>query len=504
MKNKWILPVAALLLFGNAHAEIKLPALIADNMVLEQNTRVALWGWAAAGEKVTVQCSWNRQPVSVTAGKEGRWQVRVQTIAAGGPYSILFKGSNTITVKNVLLGEVWLCSGQSNMEFPLGKQKAWRTGVFHYEEEIAKAGDPELRLFTVKQEVADEPLADVNGQWDACTPQTVAGFSAVAYYFGREIRKTTGFPVGLIHSSWGGTPAESWVRKEVLLSDKDFLPILDRYKTAMKTYPDDLKHYELQLDKWKKDTAGNKKPVKPVDPLKNSKSPSKLYNAMIHPLIPFTIKGAIWYQGESNADRACQYRKLFPALINSWRQEWKDDFPFYFVQIAPHYKQNPEIREAQLLTYKSVPHTGMAVITDIGDSLNIHPRTKDVVGHRLALWALAKDYGKKIPYSGPVYEGMQTQGNKIRVRFHFADGGLILKDGAAAEFMIAGKDQQFVPANARIEGNTVVVWSEAVQQPVAVRYGWKHFPHALLYNEAGLPASPYRTDDWPGETMNKQ
>ncbi|MCF3111834.1 sialate O-acetylesterase [Niabella sp. CC-SYL272] len=508
MKWRKLIYVLFLCISVEGLAAVKLPAVIADHMVLQQKTTAALWGWANPGERITIQCSWNRQPVTVTAGADGRWLTRVKTIAAGGPYTIRFKGTNTIEIGDVLLGEVWLCSGQSNMEFPLAKQKAWRTGVTNYEEEVAKAADPRLRLFTVQQEVAGTPQPDVQGNWAPTTPETAATFSAVAYYFGKEIREATGVPVGLIHSSWGGTPAESWTRKEVLDTSREFRLILDRYETAVKTYPDDLVTYQQELNQWLKDSAAHrqglrKKPARPVEPEKNSKSPTKLYNAMIHPLIPFTLKGVIWYQGESNAGRAYQYRQLFPAMIRSWRAEWKADFPFYFVQIAPHYQQSPEIREAQLLAYKTVPGTGMAVITDAGDSLDIHPRNKAVVGHRLALWALAKTYGKqRLVYSGPQYQSALQEGHKMRIRFSFADGGLIAKDGLLTGFTIAGANRQFVPATARIEGNSIVVMSNAVPQPVAVRFGWSAVPHAVLFNKAGLPASPFRTDDWPGETIN--
>lgn len=509
MKGKYILGLLLLFINSGINAAVKLPAVIADHMVLQQKTTIALWGWADAGERIIIQCSWNRQPVKVTAGADGRWLTHIRTIAAGGPYTITFRATNTVEVQDVLLGEVWLCSGQSNMEFPLAKQKAWRTGVVGYEQETAKATDPRLRLFTVQQAIAATPQPDVQGSWTPCTPVTAATFSAVAYYFGKEIRKVTGVPVGLIHASWGGTPAESWTRKEVLNGDNELRSILDRYETAVKTYPEDRIRYNADLDQWRKDSLAHplglrKKPVSPVDPEQNSKSPTRLYNAMIHPLVPFTLKGVIWYQGESNATRAYQYRKLFPAMIRSWRQEWKAELPFYFVQIAPHYQQNPEIREAQLLTWKNVPATGMAVITDAGDSLNIHPRNKAVVGHRLALWALAKSYGKTdLVYSGPLYQSAKREGNKIRIRFSFAEGGLIAKDGTLSGFTIAGADRQFVPATAVIEGNTVVVASDAVAKPVAVRFSWSKVPRAVLLNKAGLPASPFRTDDWPGETFNQ-
>ena len=514
MKNKICLSFCfVLFLFCNrVFADVKLPAIISDNMVLQQNTTVALWGWADAGEAVEIKNSWNYKTEKVTADHKGNWLVHLKTIKAGGPYTITITGENKIELHNVLLGEVWLCSGQSNMEFPLKKHQGWQTGVINAEQEISQADLPMMRMFIVEKNTSTIPLNDVKGAWNICSPETAGNFSAVAYYFGKRIQKETGFPVGLIHSSWGGTPAESWTKKEVLKSDKDFASILDRYDNSLKGYTDNLKKYEQELLEWKKDsaelkageTATRQKPTKPADPAKNSKSPTLLYNAMIHPLMPFTLKGVIWYQGESNADRAYQYRKLFPALINNWRNDWKENLPFYFVQIAPHRQQNPEIREAQLLTFKTTKNTGMAVITDSGDSTDIHPRNKEVVGERLALWALAKNYGKKdIAYSGPVYQSMKIEGNKIILHFDFVNGGLKAKDGKLKEFTIAGDNQKFVPAHAIIKGNTVVVWSDEISKPVAVRFAWKNFMRPNLYNGAGLPASPFRTDDWQGETFGK-
>jgi sialate O-acetylesterase len=512
--SKHIFKVIAIVMFmmiESAYANVTLPALIADSMVLQQKSDVALWGWANAGEKIEVSNTWNNSVAKTIADDKGNWLVHIKTTKAGGPYTLTIKATNTIRISNVLLGEVWLCSGQSNMNFPLGKGESWRTGVFNYEQEIAKAIYPNVRMFTVRQEVANEPQKDVAGIWNSCNPQVAAKFSAVAYYFARDIQKVTGFPVGLIHSSWGGTPAESWTRKEVLESDADLKQILNRYNEAVDKYPAAQKAYDIEFAQWKKEAddaiqKGEKAkaaPKKPANPVTDSKSPSKLYNAMIHPLVPYTLKGVIWYQGESNSDRAYQYRKLFPALINSWRQEWNSELPFYFVQIAPEYQQNAEIRDAQLLTYKGTPKTGIVVITDYGDSLNVHPRNKEVVGHRLALWALAKDYGQTtITSSGPIYKSMKIDGDEATITFDFGDG-LTAKDSSLKEFTIAGDDKNFVQAQARIEGNKVIVWSDTVKKPVAVRFGWKNFPHAELYNKVGLPASPFRTDDWPGETFGK-
>ncbi|WP_217701070.1 sialate O-acetylesterase [Hymenobacter sp. CRA2] len=329
----------------------------------------------------------------------------------------------------------------------------------------------------------------------------------MAYFFAQEVYEHTKVPIGLINSTWGGTPAESWTRREVLENDPEFRPILERYQRGLSTYPQDYAAYQAAQQEYKQERAVNPQtrrapPKEPVGPTSN-KSPYKNYNAMIHPLVPYTLRGVIWYQGENNADRGYQYRRLFPALISSWRQEWgQPDLPFYFVQIAPHRSAKPDLREAQLLTMRTVPHTGMAVITDAGDSLDIHPRNKQVVGHRLAQWALAKEYGdKKRPYSGPVYESMKAENGQVRLRFQYTDGGLVAQNGPLREFTVAGPDSVFRPAQARIEGQELVVWSDDVKQPVAVRFAWKATPFPNFYNGAGLPASPFRTDNWRTPTQ---
>ncbi|GAA4429145.1 sialate O-acetylesterase [Pontibacter saemangeumensis] len=500
-------------LSNRLYADIKLPALLADHMVLQQDTAVTLWGWADPGETVQVTGSWNNKAAKAVADAAGNWQVKLHTPKAGGPFTVRFKGKNEIQLENVLAGEVWICSGQSNMHFPVApiENSGWATGVVNYKEEIAKADYPKIRMFTVAREVADEPQQDVEGNWQVASPATVGDFSAVAYFFARELYEKSGLPVGLINTSWGGTPAEGWTQKKVLESDADFRPILERYAEDVKKFPEAIGVYKQELEQWKEEAAeakdrGEKPAATPREPMgpTHHKSPYKLYNAMIAPLLPYTIKGAIWYQGESNADRAYQYRKLFPAMIANWRQGWKSDFPFYFVQIAPHRSQRPEIREAQLLTMQTIPNTGMAVITDAGDWLDIHPRNKQVVGKRLALWALAKDYGQKnTVYSGPVYKSMQVTKGRIKLSFDHIGGGLVAKGGELTEFTIAGADQQFVPAKARLEGNKVVVWSDEVKNPVAVRFAWERIPEPNLYNKAGLPASPFRTDTWSAETYGK-
>jgi len=494
------------LLTPAVRADITLPALLTDHLVLQQQTTVALWGWAAPGEVVTVTAGWQPQPVKTTADAQGNWLVRVPTTKAGGPYSLTIQGRNQLVIHDVLLGEVWLCSGQSNMNFPVAKGSSkWMTGVRNEAEVVPKATYPAIRMFTVAQKVADEPQRDVQGSWVVCSPQTVGAFSAVAYFFGQEIHAKLGVPVGLIHSSWGGTPAESWTRQDVLAQNPELSPILTRYELGLTQRP----AYETALAAWKAEKAANpaSKAPKPAEPLSatSNKSPYKLYNGMIRGLEPYTLRGVIWYQGESNAERAWQYRTLLPALIASWRQDWQQPaLPFYFVQIAPHKGQNPEIREAQLLTMQQVPYTGMVVTTDVGDSLDIHPRNKQTVGHRLALWALSHDYGqKKLAYSGPIYQRMRVAKGKATLQFDHA-AGLLAQGGPLREFTIAGSDSVFRPAQAVIEGGAVVVWSDAVPQPVAVRFGWRKSPMPNLFNAAGLPASPFRTDAWPTPTQGKR
>lgn len=486
-------------------ASIKLPAIIASHMVLQQNSKVALWGWADVGEEVAITTSWNNRTVHITTGSSGKWITYVSTGKAGGPYSITFKGHNELIIDDILLGEVWLASGQSNMEFFVGKPRNGSyTGTINYEQEIKDANFDKIRQIDVHNRNADEPQQDFKGDWKLCSPQTVHTFSAVAYYFAREIHKATGYPVGFINSTWAGTAIESWTKKEVLESDADFKGLISRYNEQVRNYPKVAEEFKLAMDTWRQDSS-KPKPATVVKP-NPDKSPFRLYNAMIAPLIPFTLKGVIWYQGESNATRAYQYRKLFPAFIRSWRNDFKNsNLPFYFVQISPHRSQNPEIREAQLLTYRNVPNTGIVVTTDNGDSLDIHPRNKKLVGERLSLWALRNQYGKKnLVVSGPLYKSMKVDGNKIRIEFDFAGEGLRAKEGGElTEFTIAGEDQKFVAAKAVIEGNKVVVWSDDITKPAAARFAWKNIPNPNFYNMAGLPASPFRTDSWRGVTEGK-
>jgi len=494
-----------------ALAEVELPSVISNHMVLQRDMPLPIWGKAEPGEKVTV--SIQKQSAEAVANPDGRWQVKLDAMQAGGPFGMTIAGANTLTLKDILVGEVWICSGQSNMQMTVKKSKDAAV-------EIKAADYPKIRLFTAQRTIASQPRFNVPGEWSACTPETAAPFSAVAYYFGRHLHKKMDVPVGLIHTSWGGTPAESWTSMPVLQADPVLQPILARWRNLIAGYPKKLDHwYETRLAAWRKqadraESQGRsipKAPDLPKDPRQSPHRAAGLYNAMIHPFIPYGIKGAIWYQGESNAKRAYQYRTLFPAMIRNWRTDWGEgDFTFLFVQLAncrarkaePVESDWAELREAQTMTL-SLPNTGMAVIIDIGEADDIHPKNKQDVGARLALGARAIAYGEQIVYSGPVYDSMTVEGDRIRLRFKHVGGGLRVEGGAALKgFAVAGADRQFVWAKATIDGDTVVVGSDKVAQPVAVRYAWATNPECNLYNQAGLPASPFRTDDWPGVTVD--
>jgi sialate O-acetylesterase len=421
-------------------------------------------------------------------------------LKAGGPFTMEISGDNTVTINNVLVGEVWLCSGQSNMAFQLYRAN-------NAAEAIPAAQDAELRLFTVHADNSDRPKDDVTGAWSETTPGSVSNFSAVAYFFGRDLRRALKVPVGLISSSVGGTPAEAWTARPVLEADPELKKILVRHEEAVQKYDpassaakhkeDMEKHKEAVAQAKAEGKPVPKAPTAPANPSRSSSRPSALYNAMIAPLEPYAIAGVIWYQGEANSGRAAEYQKLFPAMIKNWRQAWGEgDFPFLFVQIAPFFRMTPEIREAQLLTWQKVPRTGMAVITDIGNEQDIHPTKKEPVGDRLALAARAIAYGEKIEYSGPVYDSMKIKGDKIVLSFKHTGGELMsmTKDPELKGFTIAGADGQFTEAVAKIDGEKVVVSSASVAKPAAVRYGWANTPNVNLFNKEGLPATPFRTD----------
>lgn len=489
-------------------AQVKLPALVGDNMVLQQKSKVNLWGWASPNEKVNIQLGWQNAPVAVTANADGNWKIAVDTPKGSKKaFDITIEATNKIILHNVLIGEVWICSGQSNMYFPVGKEEGtWKTGVVNYEEEIKKAAYPNIRIFTVLTKASQKPLEDVTGSWKECSPNSVKTFSAVAYFFGRNLYQKLNVPIGLISSSWGGTKAEAWTSQNVLEENTDFLPILENDAKNEKLFQEKLETYYQNL---KAERIANNNDLSKSQLKKPKKEENKtsyvLYNAMLYPLINYTMKGVIWYQGESNAEKAYLYRSLFPAMIKNWRDDWNQgDFPFYFVQIAPHKGQNPDIREAQLMASKSVANTGMVVTTDVGNATNIHPIDKQTVGYRLSLLARAKIYNENaLVFSGPIYNHMKIKKDQVQLFFDYTGTGLVKNGDVLKEFEIAGKDKVFYPADAKIDGKTVVVSSAKVKEPVAVRFAWKAVPEPNLFNKEKLPASPFRTDDWVSETVKK-
>jgi sialate O-acetylesterase len=454
------------------------------------------------------------QKATATAGQDGKWLVRLDKLKAGGPFEMTITGKSTVTLKNVLVGEVWVCSGQSNMWWPI-------TMTANSKEAIGNSTNPMLRLYTVPQRVAGTPKTALGESWVECGPKTVATFSAVAYYFGRDLQKARDVPVGLIHTSWGGTRAEAWTTRPVIESLGEYRAEMRAANRDLENYAWALLDYQYEMGRYNQlAAAAKKKGLKPPDapkaPMHPAANPnhgfSGLYNAMIAPLQPYAISGAIWYQGESNAGQAFQYRTLFPAMIKSWRSTWgQGDFPFLFVQLAPFMKieKEPiesawaELRDAQLHTALTVPKTGMAVITDVGDPADIHPQKKEPVGARLALAARALAYGEKIEYSGPTYDRMKVENGKVVLSFKHVGGGLVAKDGPLQGFTIAGEDRKWVNADAEVQGDQVIVKSDKVTDPVAVRYGWTNCPVVNLWNKAGLPASPFRTDNFPMITQPK-
>jgi sialate O-acetylesterase len=657
----------AVLLAATTGWSFEMPTLFSDHLVLQQKQPVSLWGKAEPGEQVRLTATWGAEAV-VVADPSGQWRAQLKTPSAGGPYEVKVTGtSGSKSIKDVLIGEVWICSGQSNMEMPLA---GWPPGdpIANSAAEIAAANLPQIRMFTVEHAIASAPASDCRGQWQVCSPATATAFSATAYFFGRTLQQELDVPIGLLHTSWGGTPAESWTSAEFLRSMPEFAQVLDLIKTSqvqvearqhwLESHPvfsvadkpeadryinldlndtacpassyDDSRWGTMKLPvSWENeigqfdgviwfrrevdipaewagldlflelgpiddmditylngervggmeeqglwqanrlypvaaqlvkpgpnliavrvlDTQGGGglygradqlriypqgKPESaislagdwrylPVAEYLNGRfyqldvagadyfsrptvaveisayTPSFLYNAMIAPLVPYTLRGAIWYQGESNTGRPQQYRTLFPLMIDSWRHAWGGVvFPFYFVQIAPYDygsdTRSQELREAQMLTLNH-PKTGMAVTLDIA-APSIHPPNKQDVGKRLALWALARDYGRKVVYSGPLYKSMKLKGDKITLEFQHTGSGL--KAGAAGltGFEIAGADRRFMPAQAVISGKQVLVFSPQVNQPVAVRYAWSNLATASLFNQEGLPASSFRTDDW--------
>lgn len=513
MKLVLLVLIGSMLMFTStiSFAEVKLPSIFGNNMVMQRDMPVPIWGWAVEGEEITVSLSLqdNAEVIytdTVKADAKGNWQVTLPTTPVSGPYTINVVGSSTVEFTDVLFGEVWVCSGQSNMAWTVNASNNSR-------EEIAAAHYPNIRLFHIPRVSSGLPSTDVNAEWRPTSPDSVRHFSAVAYNFGKHIHNELAVPIGLIDTSWGGTRIEAWTAPEGFDSVPALASITEEINDIDRNYRSELPKKIEEIEEWiaetrdalENDSVIFKMPEN-FHPLTPQGRPTALYNNMIYPLVPYAIRGALWYQGESNMREGMVYHEKMKALINGWREVWgQGDFPFYFVQLAPWggYDRNdpthlPKIWEAQTATL-TVPNTGMVVTTDIGNVKDIHPRNKQDVGLRLAYWALANTYGKDdIVYSGPLYKSMEVEGDAILISFKYTGSGLVSRDGEPLSwFQIAGEDQQFVDAVAVIiDGDTVIVSSESVQSPVAVRLGWNQIAEPNLMNKEGLPVSPFRTDSW--------
>jgi sialate O-acetylesterase len=454
-QTRFLLTLAFIVFVGSTKANVIVPSIFSDHMVLQQNTTVTIWGWAKALEEVKITVSWNpTHEYKKVTDISSRWSFDIETPKAGGPYQITIQGFNTIVINDVLIGEVWLGSGQSNMEWP----SAFK--IDGGEEEREKANFPQIRFFTVLPWADSTPQRYLAGKWVVCTPESMYQFSAVMYFFGREIHNTLHVPVGLICSAWGGSPAETWMPESIFERNSTL-------KESAKT---------LKQVAWT-----------PVEP-------ARLYNTMIHPLIPFKIKGALWYQGEANTTNATHYQEILTELITSWRALWGYDFPFYLVQIAPwsgYGKNNVSgaiVRDQQRKVSEAVPNTGMVVVSDIGNLEDIHPRNKIDVGKRLAAWALHHNYGITMPYSGPLYQSYELKKNKVILHFKYNEGGLVSKNGPLKEFELFDGNQ-WVPVSAKINGVTVELDAKSVSTVKGIRFGFKNDSNPNLFNKAGLPAS---------------
>jgi sialate O-acetylesterase len=474
-------------------------------MVLQRDQKDRVWGWAEPGEEVTVAI--NGQTKSTKASADGSWQIVLDPMPTGGPHSLSIKGKNTIMLDDVLVGEVWICSGQSNMQWPVAASN-------DADLEIASAKYPRIRLISVPNFGTQEPQKDFRGEWRVCRPDTVAGFSAVGYFFGRELYQILDVPIGLIDDSWGGSACEAWIRRDRLAADAKYAPMLKRWEYIEQNTPKLKAEWDAAVKKAK---AEGKQPpppwTNPEEQLRGNARPGNIYNGALKPTIGYGIKGVIWYQGESNAGRAYQYRDLFPLMIQNWREEWgAGDFPFYWVQLAdfqseesePRESDWAELREAQTMTMSRLRNTGQAVIIDLGEGKDIHPTNKQDVANRLARWALARNYGKSFAYQSPMYKSMEKNGNKIILGFEHVGRGLKTFDVSEPRgFAISASDRKFVRAKARIVApGKIEVWSDDVSDPVAVRYAWANNPVCNVYGDAGLPLTPFRTDDWPGVTIH--
>jgi len=501
-------------------AEVKPSTLFVDHIVLQRNISIPVWGTANPGEKVSVIL--NNASQTTTADASGKWLVKLPKQKAGGPYKMDIFGDNTITLNDVYIGEVWLCSGQSNMDMTVAKEDRYWCGVLNEAQEVTNANYPQISVFDVDYTPKNNVQANVVGKWEVCSPMTVGHFSAVAYFFAREIYQKLNIPVGMITSAFGASTAETWISKEAMEAHPNLKPLLDTYTAKWDKYVTDsavtLPKYREDIAKFKGDlsaaqaAAGDvtaKKPKSPKnpDPELDQHNPYVCYNGMIAPLAPYGIKGALWYQGESNGPSAKQYREIMETLVGDWRTRWaQGNFPFLYVQLANYGKPMTEpvmdnsmmtVREAQVQNL-SIPNTGMAVaIENAGDNpTNIHPKNKQAIGYRLGLIARAKVYGEKVEYSGPMYKKFKVKKNTIVLSFEHVGKGLVAKKDTLTGFAICGEDKKWVSADALIVGKKVVVSSKKVEKPIAVRYCWGVNPPASLSNKEGLWTPNFRTDNW--------
>ena len=466
MKNNILLIISLFAINLIASQNLKLPSIFNDNMILQQDSNISIWGWSKSRSSISITVSWNEKTLITNSDDNGKWIINIKTPKSGKSHEISLKsGDQKISLSNILMGEVWIASGQSNMQMNL---KGYNNEpVLGANDAIANSNNSEIRFFTVERNTSETKMENLEGNWSISNPENSPSFSAVAYSFAKHLNTVLDVPVAIIHSSWGGTPAEAWTDSQSLNTD-----------------------FEKGVIKNHRGRA--------------SDEPSSLYNAMINPLINFRIKGAIWYQGESNVARANNYAKLKNSMIEGWRRAWNQgSFPFYFVQISPYkYDGNDKsssafLREAQLNTMFNTSNTGMAVSLDVGDENSIHPPRKFILGKRLAYWALNKDYGlSTVEFSGPVFKSLEIKENKVLIEFDYAKNGLYCPDRIINNFELASEDRVFYPANAKIMRNQLEVQSDNVKNPVHVRYGWKNYLNGNLYNTKGLPASSFRSDSW--------
>lgn len=514
--RKWIAGVVAVWMSaGLASAEVTLPSVFGSNMVLQRDRTVPVWGSADAGERVTVSVA--GQTKTTVADAQGKWKVALDPMPASAqPIVVTIAGSNTIELNNVLVGDVWICSGQSNMEWPVTRSR-------DPEPVAAGADQPMIRLFnaSAKKKASPEPQSDLVAEWQVCSPETVRSFSAVGYHFARAVREKVNVPIGLVNVSWGGMPAEALTPLAALQSNPDAEALLQRYALAVENWPTAKAEFDRKLVEWEEarkaaEAAGQRPPQRPGVPYgpESANAPAAVWNGLVNPVVPVAMKGVIWYQGESNAGRAEQYRSLMRGLIQGWRDVWQQgDFPFIQVQLtsfrAPATQPSQpsdwaELRESQALVCRDLPNVGMVCITDVGDQQDIHPKDKQTVGYRLAQVALRDVYGQDVLASGPVLSDVQFDGARAIVSFETFGSPLEVKGDTLRGFLIAGEDQQWHFATATLENGRVIVSHDAVSKPVAVRYNWADNPGGNLFNKAGWPAHPFATDNFPRNTAGKR